>query len=63
VRLPVPLQGDYVTLSRPIIVVADNQEHEATGFPLHDNDGVVDAYVEVAQRPPEHPLFGRRLLE
>ena len=52
-----------MALSRPIIMLGDTQEHEATGFPLHNNDGAVDAYVEVAQRPPEHPLFGRRLLE
>jgi hypothetical protein len=63
VRLPVPLQGDYVALTCPIIALGDTQEHEATGFPLHNNDGAVDAYVEVAQRPPEQPLFGRPLLE
>jgi hypothetical protein len=50
-------------LTRPIIAVGDTQEHEATGFPLHQEDGAVDTYVEVAQRPPEQPLFGRRLLE
>jgi hypothetical protein len=55
--------GQYVPLTTPIIFVGDTQEHEATGFPLHQNDGAVDAYVEVAQRPPEQPLFGRRLLE
>jgi hypothetical protein len=43
--------------------VGDTQEHESTGYPLHDNDSAVDAYVEVAQRPPEQPLFGRRILE
>jgi hypothetical protein len=63
VRLPAPLSGDYVALTRPIIMLGDTQEHEATGFPLHNSDGAVDTYVEVAQRPPEHPLFGRRLLE
>ena len=47
----------------PIILVGDTQEHEATGFPLLQSDGAVDSYVEVAQRPPEQPLFGRRLLE
>jgi len=52
-----------VLLTNPIIAVADTQEHETTGFPLIDNDGAVDAYVEVAQRPPEQPLFGRRLSE
>jgi hypothetical protein len=55
--------GTYVTLTRPIIAAGDTQEHETTGFPLIDNDGAVDAYVEVAQRPPEQPLFGRRLSE
>jgi hypothetical protein len=55
--------GRYVALTRPLIAVGDTQEHESTGFPLHDNDGAVDAYVEVAQRPPEQPLFGRRILE
>ena len=30
---------------------------------MHDNDGAVDAYVEVAQRPPEQPLFGRAILD
>jgi hypothetical protein len=46
-----------------MIAVGDTQEHNATGFPLHQEDGAVDTYVEVAQRPPEQPLFGRRLLE
>jgi len=55
--------GNYRMLTRPIVAVGDTQEHEATGFPLHDNDSAVDAYVEVAQRPPEQPLFGRRILE
>ena len=55
--------GSYVALTRPVIVLGDTQEHESTGFPLHDNDGAVDEYVEVAQRPPEQPLFGRRVLE
>jgi hypothetical protein len=55
--------GNFVPLTKPTIFVGDTQEHETTGFPLHDNDGAVDAYVEVAQRPPEQPLFGRRVLE
>lgn len=65
-RAPTPppdLPGRYVLLTDPIIVVGDTQEHETTGFPLIDNDGAVDEYVEVAQRPPEQPLFGRRLGE
>jgi 3',5'-cyclic AMP phosphodiesterase CpdA len=53
----------YRDLTRPFIAVGDTQEHESTGYPLHDNDSAVDAYVEVAQRPPEQPLFGRRILE
>ena len=60
---PDPVGGDFVALTRPIVLLGDTQEHESTGFPLHDNDGAVDAYVEVAQRPPEQPLFGRRVLE
>lgn len=55
--------GTYVDLTTPIVAVGDTQEHESTGFPLHDNDSAIDAYVEVAQRPPEQPLFGRRILE
>jgi hypothetical protein len=55
--------GNFVPLTSPTIFLGDTQEHETTGFPLHDNDGAVDAYVEVAQRPPEQPLFGRRVLE
>ena len=55
--------GDYRLLTLPFIAVGDTQEHVATGYPLHDNDSAVDAYVEVAQRPPEQTLFGRRLLE
>jgi hypothetical protein len=55
--------GNYVTLTTPFIAIGDTQEHESTGFPLHDNDSAVDAYVEVAQRPPEQPLFGRRIME
>ena len=55
--------GQFVAMTRPVIVLGDTQEHESTGFPLHDNDGAVDEYVEVAQRPPEQPLFGRRILE
>jgi Calcineurin-like phosphoesterase len=53
----------YVILTTPIVAVGDTQEHLATGFPMHDNDSAVDAYVEVAQRPPQQPLFGRRILE
>ena len=55
--------GNYVTLTTPIIAVGDTQEHLPTGYPLLDNDSAVDAYVEVTQRPPEQPLFGRRILE
>jgi len=55
--------GAFMPLTKPIIAVGDTQEHEPTGFPTHDNDGAVDAYVEVAQRPPGQPLFGRRILE
>jgi hypothetical protein len=55
--------GRFTALTRPVVVLGDTQEHESTGFPLHDNDGAVDEYVEVAQRPPEQPLFGRRILE
>jgi hypothetical protein len=63
--LPPPADGPgrYAALTTPIIMLGDTQEHESTGFPLHDNDGAVDAYVEVAQRPPEQPLFGRAILE
>jgi len=60
---PADPAGSYVQLTRPIIAAGDTQEHETTGFPLIDNDGAVDAYVEVAQRPPEQPLFGRRVGE
>jgi len=56
-------QARYVTLTLPITALGDTQEHLATGHPLHDNDSAIDAYVEVAQRPPEQPLFGRRILE
>lgn len=55
--------GRYLMLTTPIVAVGDTQEHESTGYPLRDNDSAVDAYVEVAQRPPEQPLFGRRILE
>jgi len=55
--------GNYVTLTTPIVAISDSQEHLPTGYPLHDNDSAVDAYVEVAQRPPELPLFGRRIVE
>ena len=60
---PPDAPGRFVALTRPVILLGDTQEHESTGFPLHDNDGAVDEYVEVAQRPPEQPLFGRRVLE
>lgn len=53
----------YVTLTLPITALGDTQEHESTGHPLHDNDSAIDAYVEVTQRPPEQPLFGRRIME
>ncbi|MFY7865369.1 hypothetical protein [Roseateles sp.] len=58
-----PDQGDYQTLTTPIVALGDTQEHEPTGWPLYDNDSAIDAYVEVAQRPPEQPLFGRRIME
>lgn len=57
------MPGRYVDLTTPVVALGDTQEHEATGYPLHDNDSAIDAYVEVAQRPPEQPLFGRRILE
>ncbi len=60
---PADPAGTFVPLTRPIVAVGDTQEHEPAGFPLHDNDGAVDAYVEVAQRPPGQPLFGRRILQ
>ncbi len=62
-RITTNLPGRYIPLTRPMIAVGDTQEHNATGFPLHQEDGAVDTYVEVAQRPAEQPLFGRRLLE
>jgi hypothetical protein len=55
--------GSFVSLTTPVIALGDSQEHESTGFPMLDNDAAVDAYVEVAQRPPEAPLFSRRILE
>ncbi len=55
--------GRYVTLTLPITALGDTQEHESTGHPLHDNDSAIDAYIEVTQRPPEQPLFGRRIME
>jgi hypothetical protein len=55
--------GRYRPLTTPIIAIGDTQQHLATGYPLHDNDSAVDTYVEVAQRPPEQPLFGRRIPE
>jgi hypothetical protein len=55
--------GRYVTLTTPIVAVGDTQEHLPTGYPLHDNDSAVDAYVEVTQRPPAQPLFGRRIVQ
>lgn len=63
---PVPAPergGTYQPLTLPIVAMGDTQEHLPTGYPMHDNDSAVDAYVEVAQRPPEQPLFGRRILE
>ncbi len=59
---PEPI-GTYVDLTTPFVAIGDTQEHLSTGYPLHDNDSAVDAYVEVTQRPPELPLFGRRTME
>lgn len=55
--------GNFIALTQPMIAIGDTQEHEPTGFPLQENDSAVDAFVEVTQRPPEQPLFGRRVLE
>ncbi len=55
--------GSYVPLTLPFIAIGDTQEHEATGFPMPDNDPAIDSYVEVAQRPPEQPLFGRSVMD
>jgi hypothetical protein len=55
--------ASYVDLTTPFVAIGDTQEHLSTGYPLHDNDSAVDAYVEVTQRPPELPLFGRRTME
>ena len=60
---PQPPPSGYVTLTTPIIALGDTQEHLATGYPLRDNDSAIDAWVEVTQRPPEQPLFGRRVME
>ncbi len=60
---PPEAPGNYGALTTPITAVGDTQEHESTGYPLHDNDSAIDAFVEVAQRPPEQPLFGRRILQ
>jgi hypothetical protein len=60
---PVDPPGRYIALTKPVIALGDTQEHESTGFPLVDNDSAIDEYVEVAQRPPEAPLFSRRILE
>jgi hypothetical protein len=60
---PAEAGGNYRLLTKPFIAVGDTQEHLSTGYPMHDNDSAVDAYIEVAQRPPEQALFGRRLLE
>ncbi len=53
----------YRPLTTPIVAIGDTQEHESTGVPIHDNDNAIDAFVEVTQRPPEQPLFGRRIME
>lgn len=55
--------GSYLELTTPFVAIGDTQEHLSTGYPLHDNDSAVDAFVEVTQRPPELPLFGRRTME
>jgi len=55
--------GRYVPLTEPIIAIGDTQEHESTSVPLVDNDNALDEYVDVTQRPPEQPLFGRRIME
>jgi hypothetical protein len=60
---PPDAAGNFVPLTLPVIALGDTQEHESTGFPMLDNDSAVDSYVEVAQRPPEAPLFSRRILE
>lgn len=56
-------EGRYTVLTEPIIAIGDTQEHEATSIPLVDNDNALDAYIDVTQRPPEQPLFGRRIME
>ncbi len=61
---PEPAQpAAWRALTTPIVAIGDTQEHESTGVPLHDNDNANDAFVEVTQRPPEQPLFGRRVME
>lgn len=55
--------GRFVELTAPFVAIGDTQEHEATGFPMTDNDSAIDPYVEVAQRPPEQPLFGRSIMD
>lgn len=55
--------GHYTALTEPIIAIGDTQEHESTSVPLVDNDNALDAYIDVTQRPPEQPLFGRRIME
>lgn len=55
--------GRYRSLTEPVIAIGDTQEHESTGVPLVDNDNALDGFVDSTQRPPEQPLFGRRIME
>jgi hypothetical protein len=56
-------EANYADLTTPFVAIGDTQEHLSTGYPVHDNDSAIDAYIEVTQRPPELPLFGRRTME
>ena len=55
--------GRFMPLTEPIIAIGDTQEHESTSVPMVDNDNALDGYLEVTQRPPEQPLFGRRIMQ
>lgn len=51
------------SLTLPVIILGDTQEHEIGGLPLLATSGAVDRKEEVTSRPAYHALFGRKLFE
>ena len=60
---PDKTQETFQTVTEPVRLVADTQEHEIMGLPASLKGGLFDrTLTEVTIRPPQQALFGRMIL-